>query len=111
MGFKPLIPVEFYVVGSAVRGETNPNDLDIVGVIPNDTFTFYFGMNHKEFHDAHREEKTPPKLERWREHCRGAQFVLENLFPYRKVDVKFISESMLYEPNRKISLMELEQFK
>ena len=111
MDFEPLIPIEFYVVGSTVRGKKGPNDLDLVGVIPNDKFKFYFSMTHQEFQDAFKEDEAPPKLRRWKAHCKGAKIILESLFPYRKVDIKLIAKSMLYEPNQKTSLWELDKFK
>ena len=111
MDFEPLIPIEFYVVGSTVRGKADPADLDLVGVIPNDKFRFYFGMDHKEFQAAFKEDEKPDKLKRWKAHCIGAKIILESIFPYRKVDIKIISESMLYAPNQKVSLWELDKFK
>ena len=111
MDFEPLIPVEFYVVGSTVRGKADPADLDLMGVISNDKFKFYFSMDHKELQAAHKEEVAPPKLERWKAHCMGAKIILETIFPYRKVDFRYIAESMLYDPNQKVTLEELENFK
>jgi len=110
-GFIPLVSIRFYVVGSTAHGTKNPADLDLLGIIPNEEFEFYFGMDHDEFTRIHNETPNLPKLQRWRAHCRGAKIVLESIFPWKKVDFRFLAESMLYEPNEEVNLMELERFK
>ena len=104
-------PVKWYVVGSTQLGKEHPNDLDLLCVMEEEDFEFAYGMDRWEFQRQFKIKPRTPKIERWRTEVRGARRVLETLFPYRKVDLKIIARSMLYEPYSEIDLHDLEDYR
>ena len=94
--------MKLYLVGSSIKGKKNPHDADIVGVMSANDFHLVFGYTHMELQKDLKGEPNA-KTNRWKMYCRGAELALSNLFD-RRVDFKFIPESMLYEPYMEIEL-------
>jgi len=95
-------PIKLYFVGSILHKE-KPNDVDICGVLSNHDFELTFGYDHDGFMQAFKEEEKPWRLKRWESYCKGAGWALHPFFG-KKVDFKWVSESMLYTPNQEIDL-------
>jgi len=101
-----MVPIRFYIVGSAVTGKKEPRDLDIMAVMKNSDFEFIFGMSHEQFNEEHRKNHSL-KITKWHHMNEGARLVLSQLYDKRFIDFKFACESMLYGRKKKITLEEL----
>ena len=97
--------MEFYIVGSALSKKM-PRDVDMFGVMDDGLFESYFGMTADEFEEKRiGGEDWGPDLEKWKEHTIGAIRVLQHVFPQLvPLDFKFLPESLLQEPCRKIDI-------
>jgi FkbM family methyltransferase len=90
-------------VGSAVRGKPNPRDIDIVAIMGKEEFQFAHGFTQQSLHAAHKERPESPKLKRWRHDCSVVERALASLLGH-KVDFKWLPQSMLYKPNKRIQI-------
>lgn len=97
--------MEFYIVGSALS-KKEPRDIDMYGVMEDSVFKSIFGMTADEFQDQRRSGKAwSPDLIKWKEETLGAIRVLQFAFPQLvPLDFKFLPESLLQEPCKKIDL-------
>lgn len=97
--------MEFYIVGSALN-KKEPRDVDMFGVMDDGHFKSLFGMTADEFQEQRSGGKAwGPGLETWKEETLGAIRVLQHVFPQLvPLDFKFLPESLLQEPCRKIDI-------
>lgn len=97
--------MEFYIVGSALT-KKEPRDVDMYGVMKDPVFKAIFGMTAGEFEKQRSGgEAWGPELIKWKDETIGAiralQFVFPQLVP---LDFKYLPESLLQEPYRKIDI-------
>ena len=104
--------LKFYIVGSALT-EKEPRDVDMFGVMEDSVFKSHYGMTAKEFEDQCRGyEQIPgdgkpwsPELTKWKEETMGDLRALQFIFPQLvPLDFKYLPESLLQEPNRRIDI-------
>lgn len=97
--------LEFYIVGSALS-EEEPRDVDMYGVMDDILFKSVFGMTAEEFQEQRRSGKVwGSELTKWKEETIGAIRVLQYVFPQLiPLDFKYLPESLLQEPCRKIDI-------
>ena len=99
--------MEFYIVGSALS-EKEPRDVDMFGVMDDGLFKSLFFMTADEFHEQRRGsggKPWSPGLNKWKEQTLGAIRVLQFIFPQLvPLDFKYLPESLLQEPCRKIDV-------
>jgi len=97
--------MEFYIVGSALS-EKEPRDVDMYGVMKDSVFKAIFGMTATEFEEQRSGGKAwGPELTKWKDETLGAIRVLQFVFPQlMPLDFKYLPESLLQEPYRKIDI-------
>ncbi len=97
--------MEFYIVGSALT-EKEPRDVDMYGVMEDCTFKSNFGMTAREFEEQRSSGKAwGPELTHWKNETVGALRALQFVFPQLvPLDFKYLPESLLSEPCRKIDI-------
>ena len=97
--------MEFYIVGSSLT-EEEPRDVDMYGVMEDSVFRSNFGMTADEFEEQRSSGgKAWVELAKWEEQNMGALRALQYVFPQLvPLDFKYLPESLLHEPCRKIDI-------
>lgn len=95
-------PIRYYLVGGWLRDDSSRKDVDIVGVMNRVDFDLTFGYTHESLQEAYKQDRDD-KFKRYAL-CNTITGYLLSYMLKKKVDFKWIPESMLYKPNVELHL-------